>query len=303
MFWSNLPATVATVVLSGRLGATLVGVALLVALGALHTRPVGRLGTVAASVAELVAVTALDLSHVARLRALLGDVALLVAVTAGHDALLVALLCTMALLAAVAADVGLAVRAVAREVTHLAAVLALHIIHVGWLGALLGHVTILATVAATTATLLRWLLAVASTVTDLVAVDALLDDLLGLTLLLLAVGSGVAHLVAVLADDDEAVHGEASLTEAVDVLLGSLRPAFGEDGTPRPGGPLDGDGVLLVGLALKVDESPVDGDLLLLSDQVSVELLTAEGLLEVLQCSVANRYGIGEERLRISMLV
>ena len=100
MFWSNLPATVATVVLSGRLGATLVGVALLVALGALHTRPVGRLGTVAASVAELVAVTALDLSHVLRLRALLRHVALLVAVAAGHDALLVTLLSAVAFLTA-----------------------------------------------------------------------------------------------------------------------------------------------------------------------------------------------------------
>lgn len=306
MFWSSLPttvATVATVVLSGRLGATLVGVALLVAVGALHTRPVGRLGAVTTGVTELVAVAALHLGHVAWLRTLLGDVTLLVAVAAGHDALLVALLRTMALLAAVAADVRLAVRAVAREVTHLAAVLALNIIHVGWLGALLGHMTILATVAATTATLLRWLLAVASTVTDFVAVDALLDDLLGLALLLLAVGPGVANLVAVLADDDEAVHREASLTESVDVLLRSLRPALGEDGTPRLGGPLDADGVLLVGLALEVDESPVDSNLLLLSDQVGVELLAAEGLLQILKGSVANRLGIGEECLKVSMLV
>lgn len=299
MFWSSLPTTVATVVLSGRLGATLVGVTLLVAVGALHTRPVGRLGAVAASVAELVAVAALNLSHVARLWALLGDVTLLVAVAACHDALLVALLCTMSLFTAVATDVGLAVRAVAREVTHLAAVLAFNIIHVGWLGALLGHVAILATVAATAATLLRRLLAVTSTMTNLVAVDALFDDLLWLTLLLLAVGSGVADLVAVLADDDEAVYGEASLTESVDVLLRSLRPALGEDGTPRLGGPLDADGVLLIGLALKVDESPIDGNLLLLGDQVGVELLATEGLLEILEGSVANGLGIGEECLKV----
>jgi hypothetical protein len=274
-----------------------------VAVGALDTGPVGRLGAVTASVTELIAVAALHLGHVAWLWTLLRDVTLLVAVAASHDALLIALLCTMALLAAVAADVGLAVRAVAGEVTHLAAVFALNIIHVGWLGALLGHVTILATVAATTTTLLRRLLAVASTVTDLVAVDALLDDLLWLALLLLAVGSSVANLVAVLADDDEAIHGEASLTETVDVLLRSLGPALSEDGTPRLSGPLDADGVLLIGLALKVDESPVDGNLLLLGDQVGVELLAAKCLLEVLEGSVANRLGIGEECLKVSILV
>lgn len=274
------------------------------AVGALHARPVGRLGTVAASMTELVAVAALYLGHVARLRTLLRHVALLVAVAAGHHALLIALLSTVTLLTTIAADVWLTVRAVAGEVAHLTAVLALDIVHVGWLRALLRHVALFATVTATTAaTLLQRLLAVASTVTNLVAVDALLDDLLRLPLLLLAGGSGVANLFAVLADDHEAVHGEASLTEAVDVLLGSLRPAFGEDGTPRPGGPLDGDGVLLVGLALKVDESPVDGDLLLLSDQVCVEFLATEGLLEVLEGSVANRLGIGEECLQISMLV
>jgi hypothetical protein len=305
VFWNDLPSTVATVVLSGRLGATLVGVALLVAVGALDTGPVRRLGAVTTGVAELVAVTALNLSHVARLGALLGDVALLVAVAAGHDALLVALLGAMTLFAAVTTDVRLTVRAVAREVAHLAAVLALDVVHVWRLWALLGHVAFLTTVTATAAsTLLRRLLAVTSTVTDLVAVDALLNDLvLGLALLLLAVGSGVAHLVAVLADDDEAVHGEASLTESVDVLLRSLRPALGEDGTPRLGGPLDTDSVLLVGLALEVDESPVDGDLLLLGDEVCVELLAAESLLEILKGSVADGLGIGEECLKVSMLV
>jgi hypothetical protein len=269
------------------------------AVGALHAGPVGRLVTITASVAELVAVTALDLSHVLRLRALLRHVALLVAVAAGHDALLVTLLSAVAFLTAVAANIRLAVRAVAREVAHLAAVLALHVIHVRRLGALLRHVAVLTTVATTAATLLRRLLAVASTMSDLVAVDALLNDLLGLTLLLLTVGSGVADLFAVLADDDEAVHGEASLTKAVDVRLRILGPALSEDSTPRLSGPLDGHGVLLISLTLKVDESPVDGNLLLLCDQVGVELFATEGLLEVLQGSVANRLGVGEECLQI----
>ena len=113
----------------------------------------------------------------------------------------------------------------------------------------------------------------------------------------------MANLLAVLADDNEAVHREASLTKAVDVLLRTLGPALSEDSTPRLGGPLDGDGVLLVGDALQVDESPVDGDLLLLGDQVCVELLATEGLLEILKGSVANRLGIGEERLHISVLI
>lgn len=304
VFRTTLPTIIGTLVLSRRLGATLVGVALLVAIGALNARPVGRLRTIATSVAELVAVTTLNLGHVARLRAFLGDVALLIAVAAGHDTLLVALLSTVTLLTAVAADVRLAVRAVAREVAHLAAVLALDVVHVRRLRALLRHVAVLTAVATTTtATLLRRLLAVASAMTNLVAVDALLDDLLRLTLLLLAVGTGVANLVAVLADDNEAVHREASLTESVDVLLRALGPAFGELGTPRLGGPLDGDGVLLISFALKIDQSPVDGNLLLLSDQVSVEPFATEGLLEVLQGSVANRLGIGEESLKISMSV
>lgn len=187
---------------------------------------------------------------------------------------------------------------------HLAAVLALDVVHVWWLWTLLGHVALFATVAATTAaTLLQRLLAVAGTMADLVAVDAMLDELLRLPLLLLAVGSSVANLPAVLADDHEAVHGEACLTEAVDVHLGSLGPALGEHSAPRLGGPLDGDGVLLIGFALKIDESPVDGDLLLFGDEMCVELFAAEGLLEILQSGVANRLGIGEECLRISMLV
>jgi hypothetical protein len=209
----------------------------------------------------------------------------------------------MTLFAAVTTDVRLTVRAVAREVAHLAAILALDFVHVRRLRALLGHVAILATIATTTATLLRRLLAVASTVTDLVTVDALLDKLLGFTLLLLTVGSGVANSVAVLADDDEAVHREASLTESFDVLLRSLRPAPGEDSTLRLCGPLDADGVLLVGLALQIDQGPVDGNLLLLGDQMCVEFLAAEGLLKILEGSVANRLGIGEECLGVSMLV
>ena len=254
--------------------------------------------------AELVAVAALYLGHVARLRALLGHVALLVAVAAGNDALLIALLGTMAFLTAVAADVGLAVGAVAREVSHLAAVLAFNIVHVGGLGALLRHVALFATVATTAAaTLLQRLLAVASTMTNLVAVDALLDDLLRLPLLLLTVGSGVANLFAVLADDDEAVHGEASLTETVDVVFGRGGPSLGEDGTLGLGRPLDGHGVLLVGLALKVDKGPVDGDMLLLGDEVGVEVVSTESLLEVLEGGGADGLGVVEESLRISVSV
>ena len=253
---SSSPSTVATLVLSSRLGATLVRVALLVTVRALNTRPVGRLGTVATSVTELVAVTALDLGHVARLRALLRHVALLVAIAAGHDALLLALLSTMTLFTAVAAT--------------------------------------------TTATLLRRLLAVASTVANFVAVDTLFDDLvLSLTLLLLAFGPGMANLVAVAADDDKAIHREASLAETVDVLLRRLRPAIGEDRTPWLSGPLNGDGVLLVRLALQVNESPVDGDLLLLGDQMGVEVLAAKDLLEILKGGSANRLGIGKESLNM----
>jgi hypothetical protein len=273
-----LPST-AVSLLGNRHSTPLDGVTLFVAVGALHARPVRRLGALTTGVAELVAVAALDLGHVARLRALLGDVALLVAVTADHDTLLLALLGAVTLLTAVAADVGLAVRA------------------------LLGHVAFVAAVAAATATLLGRLLAVASTVTRLVAVDAHLNGLLDLTLLLLAPGGGVARLLAVAADGDEAVHGEAGLTETVDVVFGGGGPSLGEDGTLRLGGPLDGHGVLLVRLALEVDKGPVDGNVLLPGDQVGVEVVAAESLLEILQGGGADGLGVDEESLRMSVSV
>jgi hypothetical protein len=255
-------------------------------------------------VTELVAVAALDLGHVAGLRALLGDVALLVAVTADHDTLLLTLLGAVTLLTTVTADVGLAVRAVMAEVAHLGTVLALDIVHVAGLGALLRHVAFVAAVAAATATtLLERLLAVASTVTRLVAVDAHLNGLLDLTLLLLAPGGGVTWLLAVAADGDEAVHGETSLTETVDVVFGGGGPSLGEDGALGLGGPLDGHGVLLVGLALKVDKGPVDGDVLLLGDEVCVEVVSTESLLEVLEGGGADGLGVVEESLRISVSV
>jgi hypothetical protein len=72
-----------------------------------------------------------------------------------------ALLGAVTLLATVAADVGLAGVAVVAEVTHLAAVLALNIVHVARLGTLLGHVAFVATVeAAIATTLLQRLLTV-----------------------------------------------------------------------------------------------------------------------------------------------
>ena len=271
---------------------------LLVAVGALNTRPVSRLGALATGVAELVAIAALDLGHVARLRALLGDVALLVAVTADHDTLLLALLGAVTFLATVAADVRLAIRAVVAEVTHLVTVLALDVVHVARLGALLGHVALVTAVATSAATtLLHRLLAVASTVTGLIAVDAHLDSLLDLALLLLAVGGHVARLFAVAADGDEAVHREAGLAKTVDVVLGGGRPSLGEDGALRLVGPLDGDSVLLVRLALEVDKGPVDSDVLLPGDQVSVELVAAESLLDVLEGGSTNGLGVDEESL------
>jgi hypothetical protein len=298
VIWSNsLPASIAGRLLGRGLSALLVGVAFLVAVGALNTRPVSGLRAVTAGVAELVAVAALDLCHVARLRALLGNVTLLVAVAASNDTLLLALLGTVSFLTAVAADVRFTIGAIAGEVAHLAAVLALHVVHVNWLRAFLGHVAVSAAVTATATTLLERLLAVAGTVTDLVAVDALLNLDLGLALLLLALGCHVSNFVTVPADSDEAIHRKASLTEAVDVLFRAARPASGEGGTSRLGRPLDGDGVLLIRLTLEIDEGPVDCDLLLLSDEVSVEFLTAEGLLEILQRDSADGLGIGEESL------
>jgi hypothetical protein len=55
-----------------------------------------------------------------------------------------ALLGAVTFLATVAADVGLAVRAVLAEVTHLGTILALHVVHVARLSALLRHVAFIA---------------------------------------------------------------------------------------------------------------------------------------------------------------
>lgn len=180
--------------------------------------------------------------------------------------------------------------------TYLVAVVALDVVHVDRLRTLLRHVAFLATVTAatTTTTLLDGLLAVTGAVTDLVTVDALLDDLLWLTLLLVALGPDMADLSAVGADGDEAVHREAGLCETLQVLFRRRRPALCELGTPRLRGPLDGDGELLVRDALEVDEGPVDGDLLLLGDQVSVEALGTEGRLKILEGGTANRLGVHE---------
>lgn len=109
--------------------------------------------------AELIAVAALDLSHVAWLWALLEqlsvqawskrwlmvlmtylrDVTLLVAVAAHDDALVLAGLGRVTLLVAVTADL---VRAVAREVAHLAALLALDVAEIAWLIAVLRDVAL-----------------------------------------------------------------------------------------------------------------------------------------------------------------
>jgi hypothetical protein len=109
----------------------------------------------------------------------------------------------------------------------------------------------------------------------------------------------VADLVTVPADDGEAVHREPSLAKTVDVFLLAARPTSSERGAPRLGRPLEGDGVFLIGLALEVDKGPVDGDFLLLGYEVSVELLTAECLLEVLEGEGTDSFGVGEESLLI----
>lgn len=83
---------------------------------------------------------------------------------------------TMSLLLAIAADLRLTIWAIAREVTHLAAILALDVAEVARLGALLGHVVLRAAVAASLLARLALLGAVTSTVTLLGAVGTGDDD-------------------------------------------------------------------------------------------------------------------------------
>ena len=112
------PSITALVSWSSRLRATLVGVTLLLAVGALYPRPVCRLGAIAASVAELVAVATLNLGHVARLCALLRHVALAIAVATLDDAHLLTVLSTVALFTTIVAEIWLTVGTLAREMPH-----------------------------------------------------------------------------------------------------------------------------------------------------------------------------------------
>lgn len=84
--------------------------------------------------------------------------------------------------------------------------------------------------------------------------------------------------------------------ETLEVLLGALGPACCHLRAARPCGQLDGEDELARGLADKVDDGHVGGDLLLLGDQIDTEACFTQSLLDCDQAEVVgNGAGISTQ--------
>jgi uncharacterized protein YebE (UPF0316 family) len=167
-------------------------------------------------------------------------------------------------------------RAVLGHVANLTAVLALHVATTG--STRLGAVT--------------------DVVTILVAVGASHLELLDLLNFLRAVLLGVTNLIAVAADGDHLVHGEAGILKTLRVLLRSLGPAFSKEGAARLQTLLDGDLVSLACVTLQVDVGVDSGsDELLLGDEVVAEVGLTEALLKLRESELRGNLAVDPESL------
>jgi hypothetical protein len=140
--------------------------------------------------------------------------------------------------------------------------------------------------------------AITNVVAFVVAVRAGNLGLLDHLLLFGAVLHGVTNLLAVGAVGLQAVHGEASILQTLEVLLVALGPAIGENGAARLESLLEGDLVLLVGIALEVD---VGVDLgrngLLLGNEVVLEVGLTEALLKLNEGELRGELAVQPEGL------
>lgn len=151
------------------------------------------------------------------------------------------------------------------------------------------------TTATTNSTRLR---AVANVVAFVVAVGASNLGFIHHLLLLGAELHAVTNLFAVGAVGLQAVHGEASIVQTLEVLLGALGPAFGKDGATRLESLLEGDLILLVSIALEVDVGVDLGrDSLLLGNEVVLEVGFAEALLKLDEGELRGELAVDPEGL------
>jgi len=93
------------------------------------------------------------------------------------------------------------------------------------------------------------------------------------------------------------VHRQTSLRKASCVVLWTLWPAFGELGTTWLGRELDADNVLLILLALEVDDRVSVGDFLLLGNKMCVHLGITENLLELFERDFREGLSVREDGL------
>lgn len=191
----------------------------------------------------------MDPAVVARLGTVFADVTMLVTVATDEDTLFRAVGGSVTFLLAVAArHFGLG-GAVAREVTHLAATLALNSFGRAGLSAVRSFVTRLLAIAASIA-ILADIGTVADIVAKFLAVVALDLWLLDLSLLLWTAAGVVANLLTVEALLDHRVHDEAGRLKALKILFLGLGVPGGKLCTLRLEAVLERDDKLLVWLTL-----------------------------------------------------
>ncbi|PSN71979.1 hypothetical protein BS50DRAFT_240589 [Corynespora cassiicola Philippines] len=197
------------------------------------------------------------------------------------------------------------VRTAPREMSHLVALMALHVLSRARLGAVLGIMSLLLAVLAGKGidTLLG---TVTRTVTIFVAVDARDGGSRSLALLdfLLAMLANMTKLVTVGAHGYTTVLHETSRGKTLGVLLRVLRPSGSLLSTARLLRILERENELAVGVTKQVDNRHVWGNLLLEGDQVDRQLVLAHGIGNLLQIEdVSERTSIGLERRAKSIQV
>jgi hypothetical protein len=96
----------------------------------------------------------------------------------------------------------------------------------------------------------------------------------------------VAKLAAVATHGNAAILDKASRTQTLEVLLWALRPAWCKLRTTRLSGQLDRQNEVSLGIANKVDNSHVGGNVLLLGDEIDRQAILAQSSLHIGQAEL-----------------
>jgi hypothetical protein len=121
-------------------------------------------------------------------------------------------------------------------------------------------------------------------------------------LLLLAKLANVSHLAAVVALGNALVNQEAGALEALQVLLGVLRPTLSMGRDAWLSRELEGEEVLLTDFARRGDDGVYILDFLLLGNKVDLEIGFAECTLQLV--GLDNRHiFIGEAHVEVDLAV